>query len=164
MTQPQCGIWDSANDSKGASKLEKHQKHAHRYLLPSGIQLWTGHKQDTPGSHALLFNTVQNMGHSNTASASSLRGATIHGLLPEWASVLTSTMTLFPPIIIGVMNTQKMSYRKHSGNSMQATCIRINSPDQLAAIPEPYTTYSHCRPESMEWYKAVERRKELIDD
>ena len=35
---------------------------------------------------------------------------------------LTSTMTLFPPMMIGVMNTQNMSYKKHSGSSMQATC------------------------------------------
>ena len=32
-------------------------------------------------------------------------------------------MTLFPPIMSGVMNTQKMSYAKHSGSSMQATCM-----------------------------------------
>ncbi len=34
----------------------------------------------------------------------------------------TSTMTLFPPMMIGVMNTQNMSYKKHSGSRMHATC------------------------------------------
>ncbi len=31
-------------------------------------------------------------------------------------------MTLLPPIMIGVINTQKMSYKKHSGSRMHATC------------------------------------------
>lgn len=36
---------------------------------------------------------------------------------------LTSTMTLSEWVMRGCRNTQKISYRKHSGSRMEATCI-----------------------------------------
>ena len=38
------------------------------------------------------------------------------------SSTRTSTMTLVPLVSKGWMKTQKMSYRKHTGRRMLATC------------------------------------------
>lgn len=49
----------------------------------------------------------------------------------------TSTMTLLPPMMIGVMNTQNMSYRKQSGSRMQATCA-CQSPQIVSGAAEKW--------------------------